>query len=195
MYYVFLIACCCSWLDLGAQHSRFELSLIAGINFSELEGEGVTDYYGLNTGLMSTSRLSEKWQLAIEGLFSQNGEYLLPEFYPRVDYGRIRLNYLEIPIHLDRLIRSNSSKSYRDISIQWGAAYVRLLNYFGETKEGKDISDEIIWDRREGWVIQSGLTYYPRKSVGVQMRTAWPWTAGLSWTISLRVLYTILQKQ
>lgn len=35
-----------------AQKNRFHIGLLAGLNFAELEGDGITDYFGLNAGLL-----------------------------------------------------------------------------------------------------------------------------------------------
>ena len=40
-----------------AQNPRFNLGLIAGLNFAELEGEGITDYFGVNAGLLGMKRI------------------------------------------------------------------------------------------------------------------------------------------
>ena len=83
------------------QEQRFSLDLVAGLNFSELEGNSITDYFGINAGLIGSARLKKKTQLSLELLYSQNGEYILPTSFPTIEYGTIRLNYLEIPLHID----------------------------------------------------------------------------------------------
>lgn len=80
---------------------KFNAGIIGGLNFSELEGSELTDYIGLNLGLIGTMKLSRKHQMGIELLFSQNGEYIIPEYYPKVEYGKIRLNYIEVPIKVE----------------------------------------------------------------------------------------------
>jgi hypothetical protein len=65
-----------------SQNSPFNAGVIAGLNFSELEGNSITDYFGLNAGLIGTARIAKHAQIGVEFLFSQNGEYILPEYYP-----------------------------------------------------------------------------------------------------------------
>ena len=86
-------------IESRAQTSRFNGGIVAGLNFAELEGNGTTDYFGLNAGILGTAKLSKHSQLSMEFLFSQNGEYVLPEYYPALQYGQVWLNHIEVPIH------------------------------------------------------------------------------------------------
>jgi hypothetical protein len=83
---VFLLMTLCSF-HAPAQTSRFKAGIVGGLNFAELEGNDLTDYFGLNVGLLGAMRLSNKTQLGLEFLFSQNGEYILPTYYPNIQYG------------------------------------------------------------------------------------------------------------
>ena len=57
--------------------NRFEGSVVAGLNYSELEGSSIVDFFGPNVGLIGTAKLTNRCQLSIELLYSQNGEYIL----------------------------------------------------------------------------------------------------------------------
>ena len=70
---IFIILYTC---DCFAQSSRFKTGVVAGLNFSELEGDEITDYLGLNAGLIGTARLSRHTQLGMKNLFSRNYEYM-----------------------------------------------------------------------------------------------------------------------
>lgn len=173
-----------------AQNQRFQSGLIVGINFSELEGESITDYFGWNTGIMGIAKLSNRTQLGVEILFSQNGEYILPTYYPTIQYGKIRLNHLEIPIHFDRLVKSDPSKDWYNGRVGFGLAYTRLLGYYGEDTEGRSITDEIVYDKKDAWNIQAGATYYFTKKTGINLRASLPLHSFfLDWTISARFVY------
>jgi len=177
---------------LSAQNQRFQSGLIVGLNFSELEGESITDYYGWNTGIMGIAKLSERTQLGVEFLFSQNGEYILPSYYPVIEYGKIRLNHLEIPVHVDRLIKSDPTMDWYNGSITLGLAYTRLLGYHLEDAEGQVITEEIIYNKKDALNIQAGVIYYFTKKTGMNLRTSFPLHDGfLDWTISARFVYLI----
>jgi len=101
---------------LSAQ-SRFQMGLIGGLNFSELEGNTITDYFGTNIGLLGNIKLTNNKQIGIELLYSQNGEYILPSSFPFVEYGTIRLNYIEIPVHIDWLIKKKKTPTILQIML------------------------------------------------------------------------------
>jgi len=58
--------------DCFAQSSRFNIGLVAGLNFSELEGDEITDYLGLNAGLLGTAKLSNTQKLEYEIFYNKN---------------------------------------------------------------------------------------------------------------------------
>lgn len=57
----FLLITLCS-LQAPAQSSRFNTGIVGGLNFAELEGNDLTDYFGLNVGLLGAMRLTNKTQ-------------------------------------------------------------------------------------------------------------------------------------
>lgn len=74
-----------------AQLRRFDAGLVAGLNFAELSGKGSHAYFGPNVGAITTYRFAKHGQVAMEMLYSQNGEYILPEYYPALSYGKVHL--------------------------------------------------------------------------------------------------------
>lgn len=175
-----------------SQASRFNLGAVVGLNFSELEGNGITDYYGINTGLIGTARLSKHTQLAMELLYSQNGEYVLPKYYPLVEYGRVRLNHIEIPVHFDVLIGIFEREKFYDWHLQFGAAYTRLLNYSARDQNKTDVSDQIVYENKEAMLIQLGTSYQFTKNLGVNFRASLPVRIdGLDWTLAARLYYML----
>jgi hypothetical protein len=174
------------------QNGRFQAGLVAGLNFSELEGEGVMDYFGLNAGLTGAMRLTDHFQVGTELLFSQNGEYVLPEFYPDVPYGHIRLNHIEIPVHIDWLL--STIKEDRQIfwSFSLGAAYTRLLSYYAEDLQRNILTDRIIYQDRDGWQTQAGITIFFSSDIGLNLKAGIPiQQSALDWTLAARVVYII----
>lgn len=175
-----------------SQRERFNLGLIAGINFSELEGNGITDYFGVNTGLIGTARITEHSQIGLELLFSQNGEYILPQYYPSTQYGQIWLNHIEIPLHFGWLINVHRKEKIHSWHINTGMAYTRLLNYRVKDIEGKDVTNDIIYKKRDAYLLQVGTTYYFTKRIGLNLKASLPMRIeGLSWTLCARMIYML----
>ena len=174
------------------QPPRFGAGLIAGLNFSELEGDGITDYFGLNAGVLGTYGLSKHWQFGLELLFSQNGEYILPIFYPPVRYGDVWLNHLEIPVHIDFKMRVFKKEKYADLLLSLGAAYAKLLSYKVEDVNGLDISSLIYYGNETSYNLQAGTTYFFTEKMGLNLKASLPMqTDGLSWTLAARLVYLI----
>ncbi len=181
-----------AFTGLYAQHSRFNAGIVAGLNFSELEGEKITDYFGLNTGIVGSVRLSKHAQLATELLFSQNGEYILPERYPQLQYGKVWLNHIEIPVHIDWLIGVFQRDKFYDWNLNLGVAYTKLISHRAKDINQIDVTDQIVYRSREGYLLQAGTTYHFTKKVGLNLKASLPMRVdGLSWTLAARIMYTV----
>lgn len=175
------------------KNHRFNAGIIAGLNFAELEGEGVSSYFGVNAGFLGTAKLAQKWELGLELLYSRDGEYSLPDFYPRIDYGRINLNYFEIPVYISFLAKDKPNREFYNWKVNLGAAYTRLLSYYVESSTGIDMSEEIIWSDKNAILIQGGATYFPNSHLGLNFRGTLSTDAPqLGWTLSIRLIYMIL---
>jgi len=178
--------------EIYAQKSRFNAGIIAGLNFSELEGDGITDYFGLNTGVLGTFRFSKHGQVGMEFLFSQNGEYILPESYPLLQYGKVRLNHIEIPVHIDWLIGVFQRDRFYDWNLNLGVAYTRLIGYRAEDIQQSDVSNQIVYRDKDAYLLQAGTTYHFTKKVGLNLKASLPIRVdGLSWTLAARMIYMI----
>ncbi len=175
-----------------AQQARFKAGVVAGLNFSELTGKTSTDYYGLNVGILGTARLSKHTQAGLEFLFSQNGEYILPEFYPELEYGTIWLNHIEIPFHLDWLIGVFEKDQFYDWNLNIGVAYTKLIGYRVEDLNKVDVTDQIIYKNKEAYLLQAGTTYHFTKNIGLNLKASLPIRIdGLSWTLAGRLVYLL----
>lgn len=169
---------------------KFNVGLVAGLNFAELEGDGITDYFGLNGGLMGTAKLNDNWQLGMEFLFSQNGEYVLPDFYPNIRYGDIWLNHLEVPFYISRLMRVLKKDKYADWQLSTGVAYVKLLNFHLEDETGIDVSDQIIYGNETSFHFQTSITYFFSKNIGLNLKASFPLRKdALDGTLAARIVY------
>ncbi len=179
-------------IGLNGQDRRFQAGLIIGTNVAELEGQSLTDYLGWNTGVIVAARLNQRAELGLELLFSQNGEYILPAFYPALSYGKTRLNHIEVPLHFSYL----SPDYYRGTLQQWklnlGLAYARLLNHYVEDADGMTVTEQVIYDDVETFLIQAGLNYRVFTRTEVNLKASLPIRKkGLDWTLALRLVYWV----
>ncbi|MBL7791392.1 MAG: outer membrane beta-barrel protein [Saprospiraceae bacterium] len=187
-----LIVFLLQFVSLKSQNSRFNAGIVAGLNFSELEGNSITDYFGLNAGLIGTARIAKHAQIGIEFLFSQNGEYVLPSFYPKLQYGQIWLNHIEIPVHFDWLIGVFKKDKFYDLNLNLGIAYTRLIGYTANDNEGLEITDQIIYNYREAYLIQAGTTYNFTPKIALNLKASLPIRKEeLSWTLGARLIYMV----
>ncbi|MEP7197161.1 MAG: hypothetical protein ABI851_11635 [Saprospiraceae bacterium] len=174
------------------QTSRFNAGIVTGLNFSELEGNGTTDYFGLNAGIIGTAKLSKHSQLGLEILFSQNGEYILPKYYPALQFGQVWLNHIEVPIHIDWLIGVFQRDKFYDWNLNIGLAYTRLVSYNIETIDKVNVDDQIIYENIDAILLQAGTTYNFTKRMGLNFKASLPIRIeGLSWTLAARLIYMI----
>lgn len=175
-----------------SQDARFNVGMIAGLNFSELEGNDITDYFGLNAGLIGTARIAKHSQIGVEFLFSQNGEYVLPEYYPSVQYGQVWLNHIEIPVHIDWLIGVFQKEKFYDWNLNIGIAYTRLIGYNAKDTEGIAVTKEIIYKNKEAYLLQAGTIYHFTKKIAFNLKATLPIRRdGLNWTLAARMIYMI----
>jgi hypothetical protein len=171
-------------------YKRFNAGVIAGLNFAELEGKGRTDYYGINAGLKGCFRFSKHTQLGLEMLYSRNGEYILPAYYPPLEYGKINLSHLEVPLYIEWLIGVFERENFYDWRIQLGGAYASLFHYKVFDKDDRNVTDEIIYKDKTAVLLQAGTSYFITKNIGIHFRSSLPVQAdGLSWTMAFRMEY------
>jgi hypothetical protein len=173
-----------------SQNSPFNAGVIAGLNFSELEGNSITDYFGLNAGLIGTARIAKHAQIGVEFLFSQNGEYILPEYYPPIQFGQVWLNHIEIPVHIDWLIGVFQRERFYDWNLNIGIAYTRIIGFKAKDIEGTNITNQIIYNNKEAYLLQLGTTYHFTKKIALNLKASLPIRIdGLSWTLGARIIY------
>ena len=175
--------------NLNAQ--TFQAGLVGGINFSELEGDEITDYFGINVGILGKIRLSKKWLIGTEILFSQNGEYILPDFYPNINYGKTQLNHIEVPVYSEWQIGVFEKEKYLDWHIQTGFAFVKLLNFHIEDDLGNEVNDQIKYGKEIGWAFQVGTSWFFAENWGIQFRVSKPFETELDATLTFRMVYLI----
>lgn len=164
------------------QKDLFQIGGIVGVNFALLpfenisNGENTNHHNGLNAGIFCNTDINEHFNLKMEILYSGNGEYILPDSYPRIDYGKIKLKHIEIPFHFDFYVNSFDVFDFLpDLAIEIGGAYARLFRYYTEDLEGNDVSDQIVYIGKDTFLMQIGTTIYFTKRFGGNIRYSMPW--------------------
>lgn len=181
-----------STLWLNGQDRRFHAGLIVGTNIAELEGQSLTDYLGWNTGVIVATRLNSRAELGLELLYSQNGEYILPVFYPALSYGKTRLNHIEVPLHFNYLSPDYYSGAIQQWKLNLGLAYASLLNHYVEDAEGNEVTEQVIYDELETFLLQAGLNYRVFRRTELNLKASLPIRRkGLDWTLALRLVYWV----
>lgn len=186
-----LILCIFLLMTYRGEAQRFQLGIVGGINLSELEGDDISSNFGLNTGLKIKTSISEGWALSTELLYSQAGEYVLPTYYPPVNYGKIRLDYLEIPLAISRQFYPMDDYYQKQFSL--GVSYVQLVNYKAADAFGTDVTQQIIWDKKTNLIGHLGISHFFNKQTVLNFRAALGKNENAwSWTLAFRGIYFIV---
>jgi len=185
------ILCIILLITCRLEAQRFQLGIIGGVNLSELEGEDISSNFGLNTGLKVKTTISKGWSLSTELLYSQAGEYVLPTYYPPVNYGKIRLDYLEIPLSINRQFYPKDDYYQKQFSL--GVSYVQLVNYEAADAFGTDITPQIIWDKKKNIIGHLGISHFFNKKTVLNFRAALGKNENTwSWSLAFRGIYFIV---
>lgn len=153
---------------LSAQAQRFKTAVVAGLNMAQIDGDDLAGYRqpGINAGLRTSAQLSDKWQLGLELLFSQQGSDRGPDDPFLTNYDRIRFNMVEVPA----MIQFSEWK----IQLAAGLSYSRLINYRIRDLGGSNIASNFDIDRNNVSVLLGG-TYFPSEKWGLDVR----WTRAM----------------
>lgn len=119
--------------QLSAQ--TFSAMLVGGVNLSQIDGDklGGFNKLGFNTGARVSAKLSDRWSLSTEFLYSQQGASRVPTDDISSQYDKIRLNFVEVPL----MINFSDWK----ILASAGVSYNRLINYEVINDVGSNITD------------------------------------------------------
>lgn len=105
----------------------FTASIIAGANFSQIDGDedGAYSKVGFNGGARGGVRFGDRMELCTEILFSQKGSYIksIDKTY--------HLDYMEVPLlfyYKDWEAEDKNNRKYMRVMIGGGLSYSRLLN-------------------------------------------------------------------
>ncbi|MEM8523965.1 MAG: porin family protein [Bacteroidota bacterium] len=148
--------------DLQAQQ-RFKGALVAGMNVSQIDGDLLIGFnkFGFNAGAQVSTVFTERWEMSVELLYSQRGSDRTRNDGPIIEYNRIDLNYVEVPVMLH--------------FIDWkfhftgGFAYHRLINFEALNQESEDITEFQNY-RENNFGITLGATYFATEHIGFDLR-------------------------
>lgn len=153
---------------LSAQPQRFKAAVVAGLNMAQVDGDDLAGYHqpGINAGLRTSALLSDKWQVGLELLFSQQGSDRVPDDPFRTNYDKIRFNMVEVPA----MIQFSEWK----FQLAAGLSYSRLINYRIQDLGGNNIASNFDIDRNNVSFLLGG-TYLPSEKWGLDVR----WTRAM----------------
>lgn len=109
------------------EEGRFTASVIAGVSFSQIDGDDDASYskVGANVGARGGVRFGDKMELCTEILFSQKGSAIN-------DRGTIfHLDYLEVPVlfyYKDWQTTDRKNRKFMRVMVGAGLSYSRLVN-------------------------------------------------------------------
>ncbi|MFK7934675.1 MAG: hypothetical protein AB8G22_14280 [Saprospiraceae bacterium] len=177
---------------LFTQTTRFQSHLVAGLNFAELEGNSIIDFFGINAGLATHFQFSQRLQIQTEFLFSQNTEAILPVTYPRINYNKIILNHIEVPVHLTVLLNTEKGNRTHHWNVGGGLAYTYLFHHAAFDEMNIEVTESILYDQRAAFLAQADLFYQWQNRYGLNLRISFPLqSAALDSTLTARLAYRL----
>lgn len=183
---------CLSVTVIHAQQ-RFKGGITGGFNFSQIDGDDLIGFNkpGFNAGGYVSAILSDRWQLSMELLYSQQGSKQNPRDGLNAPFDKIALNFVEVPI----LINFLEWKFH----VHTGVSYARLIDAEIIDITGVNVTDNI--ELNQGilsYIV--GVTYFSNEKLGFNFR----WFKALNdlqakegtnkWlgrSFSLRILYLL----
>lgn len=145
------------------QAQRFEAGLVAGLNLSQIDGDRLAGFNkpGLVAGVKVATILSDRWQVGLEMLFSQQGSSRTRQDDPASAYDKIRLNAVEVPV----LLQFKEWKFH----IGGGVSYARLIDFQVIDALGGDVTDTQNFNENTFSLVFNGI-YYFRENMGFEVR-------------------------
>jgi len=141
----------------------FRASLIAGGNFSQIDGDDLFGFHqlGANAGVRVVAMLSERWRVGPEILFSQQGARRNQNSLNISAFDQIDLTMLEVPLMV----------YYKDwrLTAEMGLSYQRLFDYTIINSGGEDVT--FANPLNENLIaFKAGVTFYLTPRFGLNMR-------------------------
>ncbi|GJM36246.1 MAG: hypothetical protein DHS20C18_52470 [Saprospiraceae bacterium] len=142
---------------------RFRAAAVGGFNLAQLDGDKLGGYnqIGLTGGMQVYTILTDRWELSLSMLYSQQGSHRTRTDDPSSIYESIRLNFVEAPVMIH----------FRDWKFQVGAgiSYSNLINYKVLDYTGEDITDRQDYDSSIFSLI-FGVTLHLSEHFGIDVR-------------------------
>ncbi len=142
---------------------RFRAAVAGGFNMAQLDGDKLGGYnqIGLTGGLKVYTVLTDRWEISLGMLYSQQGSHRTRTDDPSSIYESIRLNFVEAPVMVH----------FRDWKFQVGAgiSYANLINFKVTDYTGEDITDRQNYDSSIFSIIL-GVTLHLSEKFGVDVR-------------------------
>ena len=148
---------------------RFIGGLSVGTQFGQIDGDDMAGYhkFGFVAGPYVSTILSDRWQLSLELLYSQQGSRLSSSDGFNAAFDKIQLNFVEVPL----LINFKEWKFH----VKGGFSFQRIIDTKLIDVTGEDVTDQFSLQNNSAAVV-IGVTYYSSDRFGYQFR----WTKGIT---------------
>lgn len=180
--------------QLNAQ--TFEGYLAFGSNITEANltqsgNRQVGTRIGLNIGPGVSAVLSQRWELNLEMLYSQNAHYSEIIETPPIALNRLRLHHVEVPVNLGYRfnIEKDKEESFYKRRISAGIAYARLFRHAVLAVDGTDLTNAVRFKQENAVLFNISATSLFSKSLALNGKGTLS-TFG-EWTVAVRLLYYI----
>jgi len=165
---IFLIIFLCQ----SGQSQRFNFGVKGGLNFAQVNGDGLAGYdkFGLEGGVRSVINFESKWDMVVELLYSQRGSSDQATFRGGNSQFSLIMDYIAIPVLIefkDWEVTDDDRRFFR-MHFNGGLAFGRLFNIesmlnggvstFGDDYNTNDLS------------IILGIDYYFNRHFSVNLR-------------------------
>ncbi|MBK7874113.1 MAG: PorT family protein [Saprospiraceae bacterium] len=150
-------------LSANVQAQRFVGGAVAGFNLSQIDGDLLAGFnkIGVNAGGKVAAVLSDRWQLSLELLYSQQGASRSKSDDLSSSYDKIKLNFVEAPVMIN-------FKEWK-FHVSAGVSYARLIDFKVIDFTGLDVSDQQDFNENI-FALHLGATYYFNEKVGFEVR-------------------------
>lgn len=147
----------------GLSAQAFRASLLAGGNFSQIDGDELFGYHqlGANAGIRVVAVLNDRWRVGPEILYSQQGARRNQNSVNISPFDQINLKTLEVPLMV----------YYKDwrLTAEAGLSYQNLFNYTIISSGGEDITAATPLNT-DLLAFKVGVTFFLTERLGLNMR-------------------------
>jgi len=144
---------------------------------------------GLNTGLGGLLKISEKLDIGMELLYSQNAIYINLEQLPNIELERIRLHYVEIPLQVvfNPLQRRKNSLPGSVVRLKWigGLSVARLFHHNTTAVNEQELIEQVSFSRPTAFLLHLGTAVSLSEKLALNAKVSA--SAYGDWTFSFRL--------